>query len=244
YNALWVSANKRVSRGLQFSASYTFSKSIDYNSLSSQGVVVQDSLNIRGDRGLSDFDARHRFVINWIYDLPFKGSRLKQGWHFSGISQIQTGNPIRITANGVNFTGNATTRPDLIGPVGIAGDPFQWFTNPKTCDARVAAPCTGGAFAIPVNASGVFHFGSLGRNMFIGPGFNNTDFSISKSTKIKESYRLQFRADFFDIFNQANFGQPNGAAGGNQFGVITSTRFPPGDSGSSRQLQFSLKFLF
>src|SRR5581483_653523 len=76
YNALWITANKRLSSGFQFNASYTFSKSIDYNSQNSQGVVVQDSYNVRGDRGLSDYDARHRFVINWIYELPFKGNRL------------------------------------------------------------------------------------------------------------------------------------------------------------------------
>src|SRR5262249_43960558 len=92
YNALWLTANKRLSRGLQFNASYTFSKSIDYNSLNSQGVVVQDSFNIRGSRGLSDFDARHRFVINWLYELPFKGNRLVEGWQFSSITQLQSGN--------------------------------------------------------------------------------------------------------------------------------------------------------
>ena len=76
YNALWLTANKRLSRGLQFNASYTFSKSIDYNSLNSQGVVIQDSYNLRGSRGLSDFDARHRFVISGLYELPFRGNRL------------------------------------------------------------------------------------------------------------------------------------------------------------------------
>src|SRR4029079_16810562 len=72
YNALWVTATKRLSKGLQFNASYTFSKSIDYNSQSSQGVTLQDSNNIKGDRGLSDFDSRHRFVISGLYELPWK----------------------------------------------------------------------------------------------------------------------------------------------------------------------------
>jgi outer membrane receptor protein involved in Fe transport len=248
YNALWITANKRLKNGMQFNASYTFSKSIDYNSLNTNGVVVQDSNNIRNDRGLSDFDARHRFVINWIYDLPFKGNRAFQGWQLSGITQVQTGNPLNlvVTAAGANgLTGNGTLRPDVVGPIIITGDPQQWFANAKICDPRTGS-CTGATFAVPVSASGVFHIGSLGRNSITGPGFSNTDFSVSKGTKITENTRLVFRADFFDIFNQANFGNPGLGvqAGSTSFGVITSTRFPPGDSGSSRQIQFSLKFQF
>src|SRR6185503_9801588 len=83
YNALWVTATKRLSHGLQFNASYTFSKSIDYNSQSSQGVTLQDSNNIKGDRGLSDFDARHRFVISGLYELPWKKDSVLGGWQFS-----------------------------------------------------------------------------------------------------------------------------------------------------------------
>ncbi|HYL99695.1 MAG TPA: hypothetical protein VEZ90_12130, partial [Blastocatellia bacterium] len=248
YNALWLTANKRLGHGLQFNASYTFSKSIDYNSLSSQGVVVQDSNNLRNDRGLSDFNAEHRFVINLIYDLPFTGNRLVEGWQVAEITQVQTGNPLDlfVTAGGsAGFTGNQTLRPDVIGPIHITGDPSHWFSN-VVCDPRLG-PCAANAtFAVPVSASGVYHFGDLGRNSIIGPGFSNTDFSVSKTTKIYENYRIQFRADLFDIFNQANFGNPGLAVvtPSTTFGVIRSTRFPPGDSGSSRQIQFSLKFLF
>ena len=74
YNALWVSATKRSRVRLQINASYTWSKSLDYNSLSTQGVVVQNSYDLRGDRGLSDFDARHRFVASAIYELPFRAT--------------------------------------------------------------------------------------------------------------------------------------------------------------------------
>jgi len=246
YQALWVTANKRVGHSLQFNASYTFSKSIDYNSLSSQGVVVQDSNNLVNDRGISDFNATHRFVINWIYDLPFKGNRLVEGWQISGITQYQTGNPLNLVVGGVSgFTGNTTLRPDVIGPITNIGSPNQWFGN-IVCDPRLG-PCAAGAvFEIPVSPSGVFHFGDLGRNVIIGPGFSDTDFSLSKSTRILESYRIEFRADFFDIFNHANFGQPGGTVALNSttFGVVTNTRFQPGDSGSSRQIQFALKFKF
>ncbi|HKQ74562.1 MAG TPA: TonB-dependent receptor [Blastocatellia bacterium] len=263
YNALWVSATKRLSRGFQFNGSYTLSKSIDYNSLNSQGVVVQDSFNLRGDRGLSDFDARHRFVVNWIYELPFKGNRVVEGWQLSGITQLQTGNPITILAGNplaiagttiggatiANFTGVASIRPDLIGNVQKVGRVEQWFTN-TVCDPRHPSVCPSGAvFALPVALVGgqsVFHFGSLGRNTITGPGFNNTDFSVLKNTRITEDVQLQFRAEFFDIFNHANFGQPNRVAvtGTSNFGVITNTRFPTGDSGSSRQVQFALKLIF
>src|SRR6202008_5179358 len=99
YNALWVTATKRMSKGLQFNGSYTWSKSIDYNSQSSQGVTLQDSYNLRGDRGLSDFDARHRFVISGLYELPFKGNQLVEGWQLSTIVQSQTGKPVTIVVN-------------------------------------------------------------------------------------------------------------------------------------------------
>jgi hypothetical protein len=263
YNALWISGNKRLSRGLQFNASYTFSKSIDYNSLNSQGVVVQNSYDLRNDRGLSDFDARHRFVINWIYELPFRGNRLVEGWQLSGITQWQTGNPITILAGNplaiagtniggatiANFTGVGTIRPDLIGEVSKIGNVNQWFTN-TVCDPRDPRGCPAGSvFALPValvNNQSVFHFGSLGRNTITGPGFANTDFSLLKTTKLSESVRVQFRAEIFDIFNHANFGQPGRVAqvGSSNFGVITNTRFPTGDSGSSRQVQFALKLIF
>lgn len=249
YNALWLAAQKRLAGGLQFNASYTWSKSLDYNSLNSQGVVVQDSFNIRGDRGLSDFDARHRFVISWIYELPFRGNRLVEGWQLSGITQAQSGNPINIAANIQAFTGVVNTgRPDLIGDVSVIGRPQQWFSN-TVCDPRIGC-APGTVFALPVAAGNVFHFGSLGRNVVIGPGFNNTDFSVLKTTKITETVRVQFRAEAFDLLNHPNFGQPGRIAVATQpgqssnFGVITNTRFPPGDSGSSRQLQFALKLIF
>jgi outer membrane receptor protein involved in Fe transport len=261
YNALWVTAQKRLSRGLQFNASYTLSKSIDYNSQSSQGVTVQDSFNLRGDRGLSDFDARHRFVFSGLYELPFHGNQLFEGWELTSIVQSQTGNPINLlagnavaiagatAANANSLTGLATLRPDQVGAVQYVGTPNQWFTN-TVCDPRPGGSCpTGAAFALPVAVVGgrtVYHFGSLGRNVLVGPRFDNVDFSVIKNTNLSETVRVQFRAEFFDIFNHANFGQPGRTAqpGSTTFGVITNTRFGTGDSGSSRQIQFALKLLF
>ena len=226
YNALWLTGTKRLSRGLQFNASYTFSKSIDYNSLNSQGVVIQDSYNLRGSRGLSDFDARHRFVISGLYELPFRGNRFVEGWQLSTIVQSQSGNPVNIVVNNAAFTGtNNTVRPDVTGPIEILGTPNRWFD---------ISP-----FVVPVG-----RFGNLGRNVVIGPGFNNTDFSVIKRTFLTETQLIEFRWEVFDLFNHANFGQPGRVVGTANFGQITNTRFPTGDSGSSRQMQFALKYKF
>jgi Carboxypeptidase regulatory-like domain/TonB dependent receptor-like, beta-barrel len=234
YNALWVTLNKKTSHGLQFNTSYTFSKSIDNNSLSSQGVIVQNSLDIANSRGLSDFDVRHRFVISGFYELPFKGNRLYEGWQLGLISQAQSGNPLSVVTSVTGFTGVGTLRPDLTGAVSATGNPNQWFSNPTA----FVVPCT-----TPSTPS-TCHFGSLGRNAITGPGFVNTDFSVVKNTKITERINAQFRTEFFDLFNTANFGNPNLTVGNPRFGVISSTRFPTGDFGSSRQIQFALKLQF
>ena len=101
-------------------------------------------------------------------------------------------------------------------------------------------------FALPVNAAGVGHFGNLGRNAIIGPGFGNTDLSVIKNLALVGGARVQFRVEAFNIFNQDNFGLPGRIAsvGSTSFGVITQTRFPTGDSGSARQVQLALKVLF
>ena len=223
YNALWASASQRLSRGLQFNASYTWSKSLDYNSFSTGGIVGQDSYNLSGDRGLSDFDARHRFVFNGIYDLPLRGNQLLEGWQLAAIVQLQSGSPVNIVTSTSTVNGIANTlRPNVTGPVSIVGSVERWF------DTSVFT-------AVPT-------FGSLGRNVVIGPGFNNTDFSVIKNTRLGEKLRMQFRVEFFDLFNHANFGAPGTVVGTPAFGQITNTRFPTGESGSSRQIQFAVKF--
>ncbi len=248
YNALWLTVDKRLAKGLQFNASYTYSKSIDYNSQNGQGVTVQDSYNIQGDRGLSDYDARNRFVIHLLYELPFTGNRLKEGWQLSFITQAQSGNPLNIVINSNALTGTANAvRPDLIGSIDDIGRVEQWFSN-TVCDPSITGSCTASSvFAIPrVGTTTAFRFGTLGRNVVIGPGFSNTDFSVIKRTRITERLNLQFRAEFFDIFNNTNFGQPGriAAVGSTAFGVVTNTRFGTGDSGSSRQIQFAMKLTF
>jgi hypothetical protein len=225
YNALWVTAKKRLTDGLQFNASYTWSKSLDYNSLSSQGVVVQNSYDLRGNRGLSDFDARHRIVVSAIYELPFRGNRFVEGWQLATVVQSQSGNPVNIVTSNSTITGVANTvRPDVTGPINIIGSVERWF------DTSVFAP--------------VERFGNLGRNLVIGPRFDNVDFSVIKDTSIGERMHAQLRVEVFDLFNHPNFGQPGNVVGTPAFGRITNTRFPTGESGSSRQVQFAFKLIF
>lgn len=227
YNALWVTLAKRLSSGFQFNASYTYSKSIDYNSISSPPILItaQSSNDLQNDRGLSDFDTRHRLVLSAIYRLPLKGNRFVDDWQIAGIIQSQTGNPVNLVTTNSTVTGVANTiRPDVVGPIVINGSVDRWF-DPN-------------AFAA------ASRFGNLGRNVIIGPSFKNVDFSLQKTIKATDELRLQFRAEAFDLFNHPSFGQPGRVVGSPSFGRITNTRFPTGDSGSSRQIQLALKFEF
>lgn len=225
YNALLLTATRRLAKGWQFDASYTWSKSIDYTSFSTGGLLLQNSYDLPGDRGLSDFDARHRFVLSSIYELPFHGNQLVSGWQLAVIVQSQSGNPVNIVTTNSTVNGVANTlRPDVQGPVEVFGEVDGWFDT----SAFAAVP----------------RFGNLGRNVIAGPTFNNTDISLIKNTSIGEDLRVQFRAEVFDVFNHANFGRPGNTVGTPSFGRISSTRFPTGESGSSRQIQFAVKFGF
>ena len=225
YHALWVSATKRMSRGLTVDTSYTWSKSLDTNSLNSSGFAVQDGYDIPNQYGLSDFDARHRFVLSAIYELPFAGHALTRHWQVAAIVQAQSGNPVNLVTSNSTLNGVANSvRPDVTGPIRIVGSVDQWF-DPS---AFVA----------------VDRFGNLGRNVITGPGFHNVDFSIMRILSLAGRYRLQVRADAFDVFNHPNFGPPGNIVGSPNFGKITRTRLPTGEAGSSRQIQLSVKLSF
>jgi hypothetical protein len=254
YKGLWLTANRRMSKGLQLSASYTLSESTDTNSYEGTGATangsLQNSLDLADSEAVSDFDTRHRFSLNGTYELPFHGNRLLDGWQVTGVLQLQSGNPVNIITNINTFTGVASLRPDLVGDPAIVGSATQWFAT-AVCDPRVAAggvgACTSSSvFALPISANGVTHFGNLPRNAVLGPGFSDTDVSIIKNVKLAGPARVQLRVEVFNLFNVANLGQPGRTAivGSTAFGVITNTRFPTGDSGSSRQVQFAAKFLF
>jgi TonB dependent receptor-like, beta-barrel len=225
YNAAWMAVTKRLSRGFQFDASYTRSKSLDTNSLNSSGFQIQDPTNIANEYGLSDFDARNRFVVSGSYSPPLTRHLLTRDWQFAVVAQSQSGNPVNIVTSTSTVNGLPNTvRPDLVGPIRIIGSVNEWF-DPS---AFVAAK----------------GFGSLGRNVVIGPGFNNVDLSVSRDMRPAGNSRLRFQIDVFDLFNHPNFGPPGNIVGSPSFGVITRTRLPTGEAGSSRQIQLAVRFAF
>jgi hypothetical protein len=266
YNALWATYTQKVTNGLQLNASYTYSHSIDDVSRNDAGIQVQNSNDIFLSRGSSDFDARHRIVANAIYDLPFKGNRVVSGWEIAPVVQWQTGNPFNLVAfNSSSFNGvGSTITLNASGPIETSGNPLgQWISNPGV----LSVPCTltttnlTSKTVTPTCVPGTLTFGNVGRNSVYGPGFTNMDLALVKNTKISERLNLQLRADAFDVLNHPNYGQPGASGGflaaslqpafaanpGNQLGsfsTIGSTRFPTGDSGSSRQLQFAVKLQF
>ncbi len=150
---------------------------------------------------------------------------LTRGWQLATIVQSQTGNPVNIvTSNaGLNGTPN-TVRPDVTGPIRIFGSVDRWFD--------------------PTVFVAVNRFGNLGRNVIIGPAFNNTDLSIMKNVRLADHVALQFRVDVFDLFNHPNFGPPGNIVGSPTFAKITRTRLPTGEAGSSRQIQLGARLSF
>ncbi len=235
YNGLWFSANKRLAQGLTFNTSYTFSKSIDNNSVGSSNPQAQDYRNLSAERALSDFDARHRFVLSGTYILPFKANgafagRLVQGWTMSPIVNLQSGSPFSPIIAVTDSKGSleAFNRPFLVAgvPLYLPNPSPSGFLNP----AAFVRQATG--------------FGNAGRNILRSPGFEDIDFSIAKTTAIKERASLQFRAEAFNLFNHPNFGQPVNNLASSAFGQILATRTARGDLGSSRQLQLGLKLIF
>lgn len=239
YNALQLYVQKRLSRGLLLIGSYTYSHSID-NSPGAVGggseqFFPQDPRNLRAERAHSDYDQRHRATFTGIYELPWGPGRkylanvsgflgqLIGGWQVGGIWTLASGTPWTPRVSGDrSLTGGLTDRPNRIRDGNLPANQRRrerWFDT--------------GAFLVPP----VGEFGNSGRNVIIGPGFNNFDFSLIKKTTLTESAYMEFRAEFFNLFNRTNFGGPNITVGTPLFGVITSA-FDP------RILQFGVKVFF
>jgi hypothetical protein len=266
YNAMWATLGKNMSNGLSFNVNYEWTKSMDINSLGSQGssVTLPDSNNPAENYGLSDFDVRNHFAGTAIYNLPFKGNRLVAGYRLETIFQYQTGNPVNIVATSDGYNGNSgVIRPNLLGHISRVKQQLPFNTNvnyfPSTgmgyggsvCDTtNVTSACTyqivgTQASATATTAPTVYTgLGNAQRNAGIGPGYADLDLSGEKETKIFEGLSFTLRADAFDILNHPNFGQPSGNVQSTTFGQITATRFATSDGGSSRQLQISGKFTF
>ncbi len=235
YNGMWLSAEKRFSKGFTLSTSYTFSKSIDTNSVGSSNPQIQDFRNLKAERALSDFDARQRFIFSGLYLIPFHAQgglmkRLVQGWSMAPVFSAQTGNPFSPIIPVTDTRGSllAFNRPFLVPGQSLYvsnPDPFQYLNK-----AAFTTQATG--------------FGDAGRNILRAPGMWNLDYSIAKNTAITEKVGLQFRAEAFNIFNHPNFTQPVNQTTSAQFGQITATRAARGDVSSSRQIQLGLKLIF
>jgi hypothetical protein len=210
YNSLQVRMNVRDFHGFTSTINYTWSHSIDNASDGQDYAPFQaqpdNSFNVRADRSNSGFDVRHRFTWLWNYQFPNGHSMpmLTGGWGISGVVTMATGMPFTVMDyDNFNNTGEFYERPDLVG------NPWAGTSTPANFInlSAFAAPC-----AVPdvVNfdcISGA-HFGSAPRNGFSGPHYRNFDFSVIKDTKLTERLAMQFRADFFNIFNHPNFANP------------------------------------
>ncbi len=244
YNALWFTVRKALAHGIEINSTYVWSKSQDLNSLGSQGgYTLQNNFNPRGDYGLSDFDARNHFVFSGIWNLPFHGNRLAEGWLLANITQLQSGNPLNVTTTSTYNGVAGTIRPTLVGAYSTGRGAILPNGNVSFIHATACATLTAGCsfYAQPAG------FGTLRRNALTGPGFADTDLSLEKTTRLTERTALIVRADAFDLLNHANFGNPTLSATGSStstFGQISSTRTAVGDAGSSRQLQFAMRFQF
>jgi hypothetical protein len=240
YNALWLTFRKTLRGGLQFNTTYTYSKSMDENSQS--GNQVQDNTNPAGSYGLSDFDVRHHFVFSGTWTLPFHGNRLKDGWLLADVTQIQGGNPLNVVTGSAYSGATGNIRPTLLArpSVGVH-KALSNFSIPYIVGTSCLTATPGCNFLTPT-----LGYGSMQRNGLTGPGFSDTDVSLQKTTQIKESVNFILRMDAFDVFNQANFGNPvlTASPTSTTFGTITATRGAIGDAGSSRQLQFAAKVQF
>jgi hypothetical protein len=252
YNAMWLNVKTHAGKSVDLLATYQYSKSMDLGSLG--GTQFTDITQPRLNYGLSDFDVRNRISGNGIYrfNLPGGGAleRIAKGYQLSGIVQYQTGNPLNIVTTSTYTGTSGVQHPNLIAPIPYSktytASGVTWFgngtgTNPGAIACTQAATTPGCVFQTPTTG-----FGNMQRNGATGPGFFDVDASLGKDTKITERVHFNLKIDAFDVFNHASFSNPGTTAtpGSATFGIITATRFPVGDLGSSRQLQLSGKFTF
>jgi hypothetical protein len=249
YHALQMNITKRFSRGFSIQGAYTYSHAIDDASdplVAEAGKYAysnfpRNSLNLGPERGNSDFDVRHRLVMNYSWQLPFgRGTkrwadgftgRLLEGWNLSGISVFSSGLPYDVFTNVDSEHTGFAARPDY---------------NPKATATPSSTPRTqtgplAGYFSDPAFGSA----GNIGRNIFRGPGINNTDFVTTKRISISERTRLDLRIEFYNLFNRVQFNQPdNLTSDGALFGQSTSELIRPDFTTGARQIQLALKLTF
>jgi hypothetical protein len=270
YNSLQGTINKRFSHGLQFLAAYTFSKSIDsagdslgsstfgfYGDPTFSEQTFNDQNNPRAQRGLSDFDRTHRFVVSYTWELPQAASlrsslfsKLAEGWAISGVVTLQSGLPFTIydSAAGTLFgpptyltTGSLASGAtlDQAARTGSVSSRVNEFFNTKLFVPATFIP-DGGLIAgqFPVSGGGTI-FGDLGRNILRGPDQRNVDTGLIKRTRLGEKATIIFRWEFFNLFNHPNFANPaSDVSSPATFGKINAMSVNP------RIMQYGLKFEF
>ncbi len=249
YHSFQTRVEKRFSRGLSALVSYTWGKaltdSVDHLSTSGAGNGVdvgvfrepQDGYNRRNEYGLAEFDVKQRFVASAVWQLPYAADRplglVFGGWEFSPIITVSEGLGLTITQSQLlNLGGERRSRPTRLANGDLPSGqrtPTRWFDTSAFAILQTSPTVAG---FIPNTA-----FGNSGVGVIRGPGLGNFDFNLSKTFKLTESKTLQFRSEFFNAFNRANFSVPgvNASAG---FGQITST------ATEARIIQFALKFKF
>jgi hypothetical protein len=227
YNALEVSLRHSSQRAAMLLA-YTYGKAMD--NASSWGPGVGDAaeeinpVNPRLSRSLSAFDLKHNFVVSYSYELPFDkflpANRLTRGWTVTGITRYSTGLPVTLTEQDDNsLLGTNSTGPtgSVVDTPNFTRGPLN-FTNPRS-----GQPYFNISLFTP-EATG--QLGNANRRFFHGPGIANWDFGLLKDVRLTESKRLEFRAEFFNIFNHAQFQNPNGNIDQSTFGKVTAANGP------------------
>lgn len=252
YNGLEMSLRRRMSKGFSYALNYTWSHGLaNFGDNLTAGPLPQNTYNYAAEMSNSILDIRHRFVGNFIVDLPFgQGRRFLNsggiadkiigGWQVNGIVNLQTGSPFSVTGSDNSFTGSSHS-----AYANCIGDPFAGASSDPNQYTNAGFFLNRSAFANPANGT----FGTCRPRAFHGPGIEDNDLSLFKQFKMSERYSLQFRAEFFNAFNHPNFSNPNSNINSSNFGKVTSTLAPilgadSGGPGDPREIQLALKLYF
>jgi hypothetical protein len=245
-HALQTTLTRQFSNGMSFQVSYTWAHAIDdasdaFRPQQNQTVFPANSNELRREKGNSSFDVRNRVVLNYVAQLPFgRGKsrlnsgfigRVLEGWSWSGIATLQSGFPFEIFENGIDSDATGATQR------------ASFSTNPTVVPVTAPLTQTGpnqGLFTFPLFGGP----GNVRRNTFYGPAYKNFDMVLAKSTKLSERFSVDFRSEYYNIFNHPNFQQPDNFINDSNFGQSTAEVGRNDGTTGARQLQFGMKIHF